>query len=460
MKKRTKFTVCAAALLAGAIFVRQMGKKADAADTTKEQEEEKMVSPSTTGALHVEGCHLTDKDGKTVQLKGISTHGISWYPQFINKECFAQFHDEWKANLMRIAMYTAEEGGYCTDGDKDYLKELVCRGVEAATANDMYVIIDWHILFDSNPNMHIEEAEAFFDEMSAKYKDFNNVFYEICNEPNGDTTWQDVKDYAKVIIETIRANDKDGIIIVGTPCWCQFVDQAAADPITGYDNIMYSLHYYAATHKEDLRQRMKDAMDAGLPIFVTEYGICDASGNGVLDIEQANAWVEAMNEYGISCAMWNLSNRDESSAIVKADCEKTSGFTMEDLNDSGKWIYEMLTGAENPGADIQSSGANFLSNGFSVSISLTNSWESEGKPFKQYAVTMRNTGADCESWSIEIPFTDAIELSDGWNGEYTVEGTTLRIASKDYNGAVTAGGAVVDVGFIVSGDGQIAQEEE
>ncbi len=454
MKKRTKFTLCAAAVLTGALVAYQQYKKTHVVEA-ESPAVDALATPQTTGALHVEGSHLVDANGKTVQLKGISTHGIAWYPQYVNEECFAQFRKEWNANLMRITMYTDEEGGYCTNGDKDALRKLVHKGVACATKNDMYVIIDWHILHDGNPLTNIEEAKAFFQEMSQTYAGANNVFYEICNEPNGGTTWEDVKAYAKEIIEVIRANDEDGIIIVGTPNWCQYVDQAAADPITGYENIMYALHFYAATHKDDLRQKMVAAMDAGLPIFVTEYGICDASGNGVLDIAQANAWVEAMDAQGISYAMWNLSNRDESSAIVKPECEKTADFTDEDLRDSGKWVRAMLKGEESPGADLASAGGTITCGAIEVQIVPANRWEADGQSVCQYTVTLTNTGdTDCASWEVEIPFSDAITFSDGWNGDYAVEGNTLRITSKEYNGAIAAGASLGDVGFILAGAGE------
>ncbi|MCD8012885.1 MAG: glycoside hydrolase family 5 protein [Lachnospiraceae bacterium] len=297
------------------------------------------AAPSVCGALRVIGTQLSDENGNAVLLNGISTLGLCWYPEYINKDCFAQFKKEWNLNLIRLAMYTEEPGGYCTDGDPNALKMLIRNGVSYATELDMYVIIDWHILSDSNPNTHIEEAKAFFEEMSSEFADRNNILYEICNEPNGNTTWIDVKAYAAEIIPIIRRNDPNAVVLIGTPNWSQCVDQAAADPITGYDNLMYTLHFYAATHKEALRQTLLSAVEAGLPVFVSEYGICDASGNGILDYEQADKWMELLDHCQISRAMWNLSNRDESSAILKSSCTKISGFTEDDLNDSGKWLY-------------------------------------------------------------------------------------------------------------------------
>jgi len=294
------------------------------------------------GPLSLAGTQLTDSGGNPVQLRGISTHGLAWYPDYVNEACIRQFREDWGMNVIRLAMYTAESGGYCTGGDKEGLKSLVKNGVEYATACGMYVIIDWHILSDGNPNTYIKEAKAFFQEMSQEYADYTNVIYEICNEPNGGTSWSQVKSYAEEVISVIRENDEDGIILVGTPNWCQYVDQAAADPIMGYENIMYTLHFYAATHTDSLRKAMVNAVEAGLPIFVSEYGICDASGNGAIDENQADKWVETMNEHGISYVAWNLSNKSETSAILKSSCGKVSGFAGEDLSDSGRWLYGML----------------------------------------------------------------------------------------------------------------------
>ena len=292
--------------------------------------------------LSVSGNHLTDESGNIVQLKGISTHGIAWFPDYINEEGFRELHEDFGVNVIRLAMYTAEYNGYCTGGDKEYLKGLIDNGVKYATENDMYVIIDWHILSDSNPLQNKEEAKAFFAEMAECYQGYNNVIYEICNEPNSGASWSDIKAYANEVIPVIREKDQDAIILVGTPNWSQFVNEAAADPVTGYDNIMYVLHFYADTHRDDLRNTMMNAYNQGLPIFVSEFGICDASGNGANNIEEANKWIDLMDQNGISYCIWNLSNKDESSAFFKKDCTKSSGFTTEDLSEEALWYIDVL----------------------------------------------------------------------------------------------------------------------
>ena len=316
----------------------------DSKNDQKEDEKDNSENDNKTGTpvsihgkLSVSGTNLVDKNGKKFQIKGVSTHGIAWFPQYVNQEAFEFMRDEWKINAVRLAMYSDPNAGYTTQ-----MHELVSKGVEYAKNAGIYVIIDWHILSDGNPNTNKASAKVFFKEMANKYKDYDNVIYEICNEPNGDVQWErDIKHYAEEIIADIRTIDKDAIIIVGTPTWSQDVDSAAQNPITGYSNIMYTVHFYAATHKESLRQKVTTALNAGLPIFATEFGICDASGNGNLDIEEANKWIDFLNSNNISWMCWNLSNKDESSALLK-NTNKVTGWTNDELSGEGKWLLEAL----------------------------------------------------------------------------------------------------------------------
>lgn len=295
------------------------------------------------GKLSVKGTQLTDAHGQAVQLKGPSTLGIVWYPEFINKAAFETIRN-WGGNLIRLAMYTAEDGGYLTGGDQEYLKGLLDRGVKAAAELGMYVIVDWHILSDGNPQDTKEEAKKFFAEMTAKYADYGNVLYEICNEPNGEgVDWATVKAYAGEVIPVIRRNAPDAVIIIGTPTWSQDVDRAADDPVEG-ENLMYAVHYYAATHKQYLRDKVSYALDKGLPVFISEYSNCDASGNGDLDDEEAHKWAQFADEHCMSYAQWNLANRDESSSMIKVPCTKTSGWEDEDLTETGRWMKKRLGG--------------------------------------------------------------------------------------------------------------------
>lgn len=295
------------------------------------------------GALHVENGKLTDENGNTVQLYGMSTHGIAWFPQYINYDSFRTLRDDWNTNCIRLAMYTAEYGGYCAGGDKEQLKQLVRDGVSYATELGMYVIVDWHILSDYDPNQNKDEAIAFFREMAEVFADNDNVLYEICNEPNGGTSWDSIKSYAEEVIPVIRAQKPNAVILVGTPTWSQEIDKAAASPLDD-SNVMYTLHFYAGTHKDDLRNRLETCVQNGLPVFVSEFGMCDASGNGTNDFVSTTKWLDLLNKYQISFCCWNLANKDESSSVFKASSTALSDWTDDDFNESGRWIRDYFRG--------------------------------------------------------------------------------------------------------------------
>lgn len=460
----------------------QSGKKGF--NTPNTREDASTPTPATAGALQVNGPQLCDSDGDPVQLRGVSTHGLAWYPQYVNQEFFTELREDWNANVVRLALYTAESGGYCTDGNKDELYQLVLDGVKYATEANLYVIVDWHILSDNNPLTHQDEAADFFSSLSAQLGDQDNVIYEICNEPNGGTTWEDITSYAQAIIPLIRANDPDAIIVVGTPTWSQEIDKAAAAPLD-FDNVMYTLHFYATTHKDDLRQRLKAAVEDGLPVFVTEFGICDASGNGQINYDSADAWIELLDSLDISYICWNLSNKSETVALFKPDCNKVSDFESSDLSKQGLWLWDVLhgkipddthsvaVGSNNTNKSTASTGnssstgsagvtpaAPTATNGvlsstdgnFAWTATLKNSWDSDGTPFYQYDTTITNTGSsETTGWQITIPFAGSFKLSDSWNGQFAISGTNLTIASVDYNAALSPNQSTTDVGFIVCG---------
>ena len=419
--------------------------------------------PASAGALKVKGNQLVDKGGKAIQLRGVSTHGLAWFPDYVNDACFSQLRKQWGANVVRLAMYTEEYGGYCSGGNKTDLLNLVKKGVRLATKNDLYAIVDWHILQDGNPNTHLSEAKWFFSKVSEVFKDSDNVIYEICNEPNGGTTWAQIKSYANKVIPVIRNNDPDAIILVGTPTWSQEIDKAAASPLS-YDNVMYTMHFYAATHKDDLRNRLASVVKGGLPVFVSEFGICDASGNGAIDQASANSWVTTMKSLGVSWCMWSLCNKAESASILKSSCASTSGFKTSDLATSGTWLLKALGGTlpvgqdasvSAPAADTPSTSSpkpvSFTSGNFSCKATLTGSWPADnGKTCYQYELSITNKGSGCSSWSVTVPFNKSISIANGWNATYKASGSKLLAKSLDYNGTLAKGETATGIGFQVT----------
>lgn len=317
-------------------------------DTSAENEEPKpavyadgKARPSNCGQLQVLNGKLCSEDGVPVILRGVSSYNLITSESFLNETLFGDLAS-YGANVFRLAMYTYGVGvvGYCTNGDKERHKDAIHQGVECARMQDMYVIIDWHILDDGDPNTYIEEAKAFFSEMAEKYGEYNNVLYEICNEPNG-VDWAPIKSYAEEIIPIIREKDPDSVIIVGNPDWSKDLNAVMADPLD-FDNILYTFHFYAASHKEEYREVVRNASQSGLPIFVTEYGITHSSGGRPIDEEEANKWIDLLEEEGISHCIWSLSKVREASAMVRFDVPKYHSFTEDEFSTSGQWFIKMI----------------------------------------------------------------------------------------------------------------------
>lgn len=304
------------------------------------------------GALHVDGTRLKDASGQDMILRGVSTHGMHWgeMSPFVNKAAFQNLRDEWGVNLIRLVSYVTQ-GGY-TQGSASTLDALIQNGVSYASELGMYALIDWHIHAE-NPNDTKAEAIAFFDKYSKMYGDKENILYEICNEPT-DTPWPQIKSYAQDVVKTIRANDPDAVIIVGTNTWSQDVDEVAVNggKLDG-DNIMYTVHFYSGSHGQSLRDKVSTALTAGTPVFCTEFGVCDASGNGGFNLEEADAWIDFFEKQGISYCCWSLCNKDESASMISPQSDKKSGWTNEDLGATGAWLINTYRtrGGEQPDAE-------------------------------------------------------------------------------------------------------------
>jgi endoglucanase len=293
------------------------------------------------GQLRVEGAKLLAQDGRQVQLRGMSSHGLQWAGKYANENVLRWLRDDWNIQIWRSALYL-REGGYITQRN---LKTILEESVDAAIKLGIYVIIDWHVHQDRDPNLYKSNALEFFAEMAQKYGSYPNVLYEICNEPNGnDVTWGgSIKPYAQEVIAEIRKYDPDNIIIVGTPSWSQRVDTAALDPIKS-PNIMYTLHFYAGTHGQEFMDRTKMAVDMGLPVFVTECGTTQSSGSGGVYEKEFLDWLSFLKEHGISWVNWSVTNKGEDSGVLvyNADREGKGGWTDNELSQSGKFIRKIL----------------------------------------------------------------------------------------------------------------------
>ena len=289
---------------------------------------------SQHGFLSVKGTALVDQQGRGVALRGVSFGWHLWHPRFYNENTVTWLREDWKCEVVRAAIGAEPEGGYIDN--PQFALERLYTVVDAAIKNDMYVIIDWH-----SHHIRLDEAKGFFQTVAEKYKDYPNIIYEIFNEP-AYNNWDEVKAYSEEVIKTIREIDKKNVILVGSPHWDQDVDKPAADPITGYDNIMYTLHFYAATHKQDLRDRATAALQKGLPIFVSECAGMEASGDGQVNMEEWQAWLQWMGENNISWATWSVSDKNETCSMIKDSSSPAYNWTENDLKEWGKIVRAEL----------------------------------------------------------------------------------------------------------------------
>lgn len=297
---------------------------------------------SQHGQLSVKNGQLVDKSGKGYQLRGMSTHGLTWFPEFVNESAFKTLRDDWNTNVVRLAMYVDEWGnGQCYMGNKSGSLELLEKGVDICIKLDMYVIIDWHVLNPGDPSKYTNEAKSFFETVSKRYAKYPNVIYEICNEPNGGASWSgNIKPYAEKIIPVIRKNAPNSVIIVGTPTWSQEIDKPLSDPLD-FKNVMYAFHFYAATHA-GLRSNVENCVAQGLPVFVSEFGTCDASGGGANDFNETQKWLSYFDKQGISYCNWSICNKDETCSVLRPGTSANGNWSESNLTENGKWIRNWL----------------------------------------------------------------------------------------------------------------------
>lgn len=293
---------------------------------------------SENGRLQVVGVQLCNQSGDPVVLRGMSSHGVQWYGQFTSSGAISSTA-AYGANLFRIAMYT-EENGYLS---RPECKDRVIAAMDAAISQNMYVILDWHILSDGNPMTHLTQAKEFFAEMAQRYKNSPAVIYEICNEPNGAVTWSgDIKPYAEQVIACIRQHAPDAVVLVGSGTWSQDIDQAAADPLKE-KNIMYTCHFYAGTHGAFLRERIDAVRKQGLAVFISEWGTSRADGGSGVYLDESKVWLDFLAERSISWANWSLCDKQESSAALRPGANPNGPWSQDDLTESGKFVFSQFS---------------------------------------------------------------------------------------------------------------------
>ncbi|MFP4680878.1 MAG: cellulase family glycosylhydrolase, partial [Chitinispirillaceae bacterium] len=400
---------------------------------------------SRHGQLSVQGNQVVDAQDNPAQLRGMSLFWSQWGENYWNSNVIDWLVDDFKISLIRAPMgvetSNTEDPAYLQDPNTN--KDLVETIVQAAIANDIYVIIDWH---DHNAHQHLDEAKAFFGEMSEKYGNHPNIIYEIFNEPT-DVSWSGVvKPYAEEVISTIRANDQENLIIVGTPNWCQDVDIAAGDQINA-DNIVYSLHYYAASHKGSLRSKAESALSSGAALFVSEFGTCEYTGDGYVDEAESDTWFSFLDQHNISWANWSVHDKAESASILQGGASTSGGWSESDLTQSGKYIrnilrsyassepegYTLTTSTSGEGSVSRDPNSTTYSSGSSVTLSAdpAQGWEFSGWSGDASGNTNPLSITMDSDMSITASFSEVQQTTYALDTDISGQGTVLRDPDAD-----------------------------
>ena len=286
------------------------------------------------GQLKVEGTQLCDQNGNAVTLRGASLGWHNLWPRFYNAKAVKWIANDWKATVIRAAMGIMIEDNYLEN--PSFALDCMEPVVKAAIKEGVYVIIDWH-----SHELKTKDAVKFFGKMAKKYGKYPNVIYEIYNEPVEDT-WESLKEYSKAVIDEIRLYDPDNINLVGCPHWDQYIHLVAESPLEGYSNLMYTVHFYAGTHKQYLRDRVDAAMQRGIPVFISECASMDASGDGKLDKDSWNEWVEFMEAKKISWVCWSVSDKNESCSMLLPRAKATGNWSKDLIKPWGRIVRETL----------------------------------------------------------------------------------------------------------------------
>lgn len=296
------------------------------------------------GKLAVSGNRIVGEHGGPVRFRGMSMFWSQWEGEFWNQNMLRWLIRDWHLPMIRLAMGVDNDGGYMESPEtKAAEKAKLMTMVDAAIAEGIYAVIDWH---DHYAHEHQAEAIAFFDEMAQRYGGFPNVLFEPFNEPLSSHSWADtIKPYHEAVVPVIRRYT-DNIIILGTRSWGQEVDEASLNPVTGYANLAYTFHFYANTHKQAIRNKVITALGNGIAIFATEWGTCDATGNGDLNLEETQAWHDFFDQNWISDANWAIGDKDEACAAMKPGAAPGGGWPEANLTESGLFVRQQIRSDE------------------------------------------------------------------------------------------------------------------
>lgn len=403
------------------------------------------------GELQTNGSQIIGaKTNNPVQVKGMSFFWSNWGGQYWNSGTVDRMVDEFKCEILRCSIGVDDDGNLYDGGDVGKLRSVV----DAAISRGVYVIVDWHSHgAHNNPNA----AKSFFNDIARDYGKYDNVIFEVYNEPT-QIDWSTVKSYAEGVISTIRQYS-DNLVLVGTPTWSQDVHLAGQNQIND-PNVAYVLHFYAGTHGSGLRDNGDSAMNNNAALFVSEWGTVNADGDGSVNYDRTAEWLSWMDSHKLSWCNWAINNKAEGSSIFGGDgssLTEAGNYLKKILNEhaeTAEWrnppavvteppvttTTTVATEWQDPNQNQQwqqtttVTTAPQVEQGNNSVISLPNTLEAENYAYMS-GIELEN----CEQGGQNVGYIEdgdwlSYRINAGQGGEYSVE---LRLASESTGGTFT-----------------------
>ena len=308
------------------------------------------------GRLKTDGTGIVNSEGESVVLKGISSFSIEEGSDFFTSEIVKTLAEDWGCDVIRIAVTgNGDSDGYLKNPEEYF--DSVCKICNLCTDQGIYVIVDWDVLYTDDYDDNKDEAVDFFKRLSTIYPESENIIYEVNNyavpdvvsdedddedEDERTDEWEDlIKPFASDVIEAVRENNPDSLFIVGAPENGLGVD-VASDSELDYDNICYGCRIFSGTHKQEQRDRISEALDNDVCVFVTEWSYCTVDCKGGIFTSESDNWASFLDEKGISWCNYAIGSDTEND--TNALLMHSDNYSFEQIA-AGHWPDGLISGS-------------------------------------------------------------------------------------------------------------------
>ncbi len=405
------------------------------------------------GKLSVVSTYLTDSSGEIFQLRGVSSNT----PLLLTSDTFRRLRDSWKINTIRLTVSPDGDNGYLAldeAGRLAYQEHLVTLAKDAYDLG-LYVIVDWHTPAGSDPNNNKETAVSFLGNLSLLLQDYNNILYEICSPSSAEITWEQIYSYALTVIDAIRMNTPESVIIVGAPDNLQNLESALSLQVPR-SNLLYSFQLSISPDMNTKRDFLQTALQNNLPLILSQFSIShEYEDSSVLLMNELQSWINFLEQHGIGHILSNFSNIDHPDSLLKPGSVLSDHHEEELYGAAINYRFLLTTD------DWRYTVSSLFDESFPVHWELNNGCRAEvientnwyGNPaYCEYLVTLINpTDSDFSNWRIRFTWNQEIlSVPEYWNCEIGSSGSSRLVISKEYNTVVPAGTSVC-FGLVVAG---------